>query len=296
MTPESKSRRKYLAINPSDQAWGLAINSVGRQSISEKEEYPPQDHPTRYLFDTHKGRVLNEYQLLYITKGKGQFASVPSGVCQIKEGYMFLLFPGERHTYRPDESTGWNEYWIGFNGRIMDEWVQNGFFSKEHPVFNIGVNDEIISMYKKAIMIADAQEANYQQILAGIVCNLVSMAIYLSRNRDFNKSDISSQINLAKAAVHDNISTITGEAMAETACMSYSKFRKIFKEYTGFAPSQYIQDVRVNMAKEFLTNTSRSIKEIAFELGYENKDYFFTAFKKVAGMTPTEYRKLTQGI
>ena len=146
------------------------------------------------------------------------------------------------------------------------------------------------------IMIADAQEANYQQILAGIVCNLVSMAIYLSRNRDFNKSDISSQINLAKAAVHDNISTITGEAMAETACMSYSKFRKIFKEYTGFAPSQYIQEVRINMAKEMLTNTSRSIKEIAFELGYENKDYFFTAFKKVAGMTPTEYRKLTQGI
>ena len=296
MTTDTKSRRKYLTINPSDQAWGLAINSVGRQTISEKEEYPPQGHPTRYLFDTHKGRILNEYQLLYITKGKGQFASVPSGVCHIKEGYMFLLFPGERHTYKPDESTGWNEYWIGFNGKIMDEWVQNGFFSKEHPVFNVGVNDEIISMYKKAIMIADAQEANYQQILAGIVCNLVSMAIYLSRNRDFNKSDISSQINLAKAAVHDNISTITGETMAETTCMSYSKFRKIFKEYTGFAPSQYIQEVRVNMAKEFLTNTSRPIKEIAFELGYENKDYFFTAFKKVAGMTPSEYRKLTQGI
>ena len=296
MTTDTKSRRKYLTINPSDQAWGLTINSVGRQTISEKEEYPPQGHPTRYLFDTHKGRILNEYQLLYITKGKGQFASVPSGVCHIKEGYMFLLFPGERHTYKPDESTGWNEYWIGFNGKIMDEWVQNGFFSKEHPVFNVGVNDEIISMYKKAIMIADAQEANYQQILAGIVCNLVSMAIYLSRNRDFNKSDISSQINLAKAAVHENISTITGETMAETTCMSYSKFRKIFKEYTGFAPSQYIQEVRVNMAKEFLTNTSRSIKEIAFELGYENKDYFFTAFKKVAGMTPSEYRKLTQGI
>ena len=296
MTTDTKSRRKYLTINPSDQAWGLTINSVGRQTISEKEEYPPQGHPTRYLFDTHKGRILNEYQLLYITKGKGQFASVPSGVCHIKEGYMFLLFPGERHTYKPDESTGWNEYWIGFNGKIMDEWVQNGFFSKEHPVFNVGVNDEIISMYKKAIMIADAQEANYQQILAGIVCNLVSMAIYLSRNRDFNKSDISSQINLAKAAVHENISTITGETMAETTCRSYSKFRKIFKEYTGFAPSQYIQEVRVNMAKEFLTNTSRSIKEIAFELGYENKDYFFTAFKKVAGMTPSEYRKLTQGI
>ena len=120
-------------------------------------------------------------------------------------------------------------------------------------------------------------------------------AIYLSRNRDFKKSDISSQISIAKAAVHENISTITPESLAEITCMSYSKFRKIFKEYTGFAPSQYIQEVRVNMAKELLTNTSKSIKEIAFELGYENKDYFFTAFRKVSGMTPAGYRKLTRG-
>ena len=247
------------------------------------------------LFDTRKGRILNEYQLLYITKGKGEFSSGPSGHCQIKEGCMFLLFPGERHTYRPDQATGWNEYWIGFNGVIMDEWVRNGFFSKENPVFNVGVNEEIISLYKKAIMIADAQEANYQQALAGIVCNLVSMAIYLSRNMDFNRSDISVQINTVKAAVYENISTITPERLAEIICMSYSKFRKIFKEYTGFAPSQYIQEVRVNMAKELLTNTSKSIKEIAYELGYENKDYFFTSFRKVSGMTPAGYRRMTKG-
>lgn len=295
MTLDSESRKKYLTINPFDQSWGLAINSVGRQNIAENEEYPPQGHPTRYLFDIQKGRILNEYQLLYITKGKGLFSSEPSGLCQIREGSMFLLFPGERHTYRPDESTGWNEYWIGFNGAIMDEWVRNGFFTKENPVFNVGVNEEIISLYKKAIMIADAQEANYQQALAGIVCNLVCMAIYLSRNKDFNSSNISAQINSAKIAVHENISTITPEELARLVCMSYSKFRKIFKEYTGFAPSQYIQEVRINMAKEMLTNTSRSIKEIAFELGYENKDYFFTVFKKVVGITPANYRSHTQG-
>ena len=49
------------------------------------------------------------------------------------------------------------------------------------------------------------------------------------------------------------------------------------------------------MAKELLTNTSKSIKEIAFELGYENKDYLFTAFRKVSGMTPAGYRKMTRG-
>lgn len=289
------TRRKYLTINPNDQKWGLTIHSVGHQSISENEVYPPQVHPTRYLFNIDNGRILNEYQLLYITKGRGMFSSESSGRSQVKEGYMFLLFPGEWHTYRPDPETGWNEYWIGFDGKIMDEWVKDGFFPKENPVFNIGLNEDIISMYKRAIIIAEAQEASYQQALSGITCNLISMALYLSRNRDFNKSDIASQISQAKIAVHDNISAVTPEELARITCMSYSKFRKIFKEYTGFAPSQYIQEVRITMAKELLTNTSKSIKEIAIELGYENKDYFFTVFKKVTGSTPVNYRKYTQG-
>ena len=289
------SKKKYLTINPADQLWGISINSVGNQSISENEVYPPQEHPTRYLFNVDNGRTLNEFQLLYITKGKGKFCSKSGGKHSIREGHMFLLFPGEWHTYMPDKETGWNEYWIGFNGKIMEEWVKTGFFSKENPLFNIGMNEEIITLYKRAMIIADAQEANYQQALAGIACNLLSMAIYLSRNRDFNKHDISSQINAAKAAVHEHISSITPESLAQSTCMSYSKFRKIFKEYTGFAPSQYIQEVRINMAKEMLTNTSKSIKEIAFELGYENKDYFFTVFKKTTGMTPINYRQYTQG-
>ena len=295
MIYSSNNRKNYLTINSADQKWGLAINSVGHQSIAENEVYPPNAHPTRYLFNVENGRTLNEYQLLYITKGRGTFCSKSAGKFSVKEGHMFLLFPGEWHTYKPDENTGWNEYWIGFNGRIMEDWVKEGFFSKESPVFNVGLNEELISLYKRAIMIADAQEANYQQALSGIVCNLVSMALYLSRNKDFNSSDISAQINSAKIAVHENVSTITPEELARLVCMSYSKFRKIFKEYTGFAPSQYIQEVRINMAKEMLTNTSRSIKEIAFDLGYENKDYFFTVFKKVVGTTPANYRSHTQG-
>ena len=292
---DSKIRKKYLTINPDDMKWGMVVNSVGRQSIAENEVYPPSNHPTRYLFDAKKGRVLNEYQLLYIVKGKGTLATQSCGQRTIHEGQMFLLFPGEWHTYRPDESTGWHEYWISFNGKIMDERVRDGFFFKESPIFNIGLNEDIITLYKRALIIADAQEANYQQALTGIVFNLVSMAIYLSRNKDFEKSDIAYRITQSKIAVSENISTVTPESLAQIACMSYSKFRKIFKEYTGFAPSQYIQEVRMSIAKELLTNTSKSIKEIALELGYENKDYFFTVFKRVTGTTPISYRDFSQG-
>lgn len=226
MANDTKIHKNYLTINPIDQSWGLYVNSVGHQSISENEVYPPQGHPTRYLFNTQTGRILNEYQLLYITKGRGRFSSKSSGNIQISEGHMFLLFPGEWHTYMPSKDTGWNEYWIGFNGKIIEDWVKNGFFSKESPIFNIGFNEEIIALYKRAILIADAQEANYQQALSGIASNIISMAIYLSRNRDFSRSNIVDQINNAKIAVYENIRTIAPEALAEISCMSYSKFRK----------------------------------------------------------------------
>lgn len=292
---EHKVRRKYMTISATDQQWGLAVTSVGFQSVSENESYPPQKHPSRYLFSPQHGRILHEYQLLYITKGQGRFMSKSMGVVQVKPGDMFLLFPGEWHNYSPDADVGWNEYWVGFNGGIVDNWVKGGFFRIDAPVMNVGLSEELISLYKCAILIAEAQEANYQQALAGIVCNLMSMAVYMSRNRNFEKSNLATLMNVAKVMVHENFDRITPEEMAASVCMGYSKFRKIFKEYTGFSPLQYIQEVKMGVAKEMLTNTSRTIKEIAYELGYENKDYFFTVFRKLSGMSPLSYRKLTQG-
>ena len=77
--------------------------------------------------------------------------------------------------------------------------------------------------------------------------------------------------------------------------MGYSNFRRLFKEYTGLSPAKYIQEVRFSRTKEALTNSDRSIKEIAYDMGFDNYEYFFTAFRRLAGMTPAEYRALTQG-
>lgn len=121
------------------------------------------------------------------------------------------------------------------------------------------------------------------------------MAIYLSCNKVFNESDIASKINQATISIMENISTVTPETLAAEICMGYSNFRKIFKKYTGFAPLQYIQEVKINLAKEMLTHTNKTIKEIALELGFENNDYFFTDFRRTAGVTPVNYRKITQG-
>lgn len=290
---------KYLAVNPNDLKWGVAVNSVGYQEISAGSDYPPpSEHPTRYLFSARTGRVLSEYQLLYITQGRGVFFCETLGrnkAVNVNAGNMFLLFPGEWHNYYPDRHTGWKEYWIGFNGDFAEMVVDRKFFSKEKPIFDVRLHEDIVNLYHNAISAANAQESGFQQVLGGIVSMLLSLAYFYDRNALFQESETTGKISQAKIMIYDNYTTVSPEEIASKLCLSYSSFRKAFKEYTGFSPARFINEVKMNRAKELLTNTSMSIKEISFKVGYNNHDYFFTAFKHMTGMTPAQYRAVTTG-
>ena len=287
---------KYIIANEKDISWGLTVNSVGYQSIGKNDPYPPDNHPTRYLFSTDKGRILEEYQLLYIVGGKGQFSSAHQKTVDLKEGTIVLLFPGEWHNYKPNRNTGWNEYWMGFNGVNMDKRIENGFFQKEKPIFNVGIQEELVRIYKKAIETARVQPTGFQQMLAGLVNYILGFIYSLDRQSSFEELKVGNAIDKAKLIMFENYATsIAPEEIAAEVCMSYSWFRRIFKQYTGFAPAQYIQALRIQKGKELLTNTLLTVQEISYEIGFENADHFSALFKRKSGMTPIEYRNFTQG-
>ena len=84
---------KYLIVNDMDQKFGLWVNTVGFQSIQPDSPYPLKDHPSGYFFNAQKGRVLREYQLVYITKGRGLFSSETTPEKQVCKGRLMVLFP-----------------------------------------------------------------------------------------------------------------------------------------------------------------------------------------------------------
>ena len=296
MTEDISIHIKYLIANEQDLLWGLTVNTVGFQDVAPDSKYPMGDHPTRYLFSIEKGRVLEEYQLLYITQGEGKFTSTHQKTISVREGNMFLLFPGEWHNYSPDKSTGWNEYWIGVQGVNIDNRIHNGFFNKNKPVFNVGIREEIVQLYKQAIDIAREQRTGFQQMLAGIVNHLLGYAYSHDKYSLFEDLKVTNQINKAKIIMLENFETsILPEEVANRVNMSYSWFRRIFKQYTGFAPAQYILELKIQKSKELLTNTVLTSQEIAFAVGFDNSDYFCSTFKRKTGYTPIKYREFTQG-
>lgn len=209
---------------------------------------------------------------------------------------MFLLFPGEWHNYMPNKESGWEEFWIGFQGSHIDYWTASEFFTREKPIYNVGIDNAIIQLYQQAIQVAIEQKSGFQQILSGIVNFLLGLAYSYDKNYVFETSEILSQINRAKIIITERFKEVKPKLIADELNMSYSNFRKIFKEYTGFAPAQYIQEMKLSKAKELLTNSTMPIKEIAYLMGFENHEYFFTAFKKKNRVTPAQYRHMTQGI
>lgn len=76
------------------------------------------------FFNTQKGRVLREYQFVYITKGRGVFSSENTPEKPLCRGRLIVLFPGQWHTYHPYRQTGWNEYYIGFEGPVIDNLMK----------------------------------------------------------------------------------------------------------------------------------------------------------------------------
>ena len=283
---------KYLLANDRDALWGLTVSTVGYEEIAPGDPYPTRGHADGYYFTIDKGRELNEYQLLYLTEGEGVFHSASVNEARLGEGDLFLLFPGEWHSYHPLPQRGWKSYWIGFRGKNIDDRVSNGFLSPKHPIYHVGFSDAIVRLYRDAYDTAITEAAYSQQLLAGIVNHLIGMMYMLERNIELNKDQSHvTLINRGRLRIRESLeSSLTIQQIAEELGVSYSNFRKLFKEYTGLSPATYQQDLRLQRAKELLTTSDISIKEIAYRLNFESPDYFSTKFKAKTGRRPSELR------
>lgn len=286
-------KSKYLLATERDLQWGLTVSTVGYEEILPEESYPTRGHADGYYFHLDKGRELNEYQLLYITEGEGVFHSHSVKEAPLHEGDLFLLFPGEWHSYHPVKEVGWKSYWIGFKGKNMDDRVKAGFLGPQKPIYHIGFSADIVAIYEQALKSANEEKAFSQQLMAGIVNHLIGLMYSLERNIELNKNqghvDL---VNRARLRIREELEgSLTIQQIAEELGTSYSNFRKLFKEYTGLSPATYQQDLKLQRAKELLTTTDMSIKEIAYQLNFDSPDYFSAKFKVKTGRKPSEYRK-----
>ena len=282
---------KYLTSSREDENWGIFLTTGGSLNISPQSEYPSQKHPGGYFFTWENGRVLQEYQLNYITEGAGILENT-HGMFELKEGDVMVTFPGEWHRYKPNKKTGWTENYIGFNGPAVSFFLTHKLFDPKSPVIQTGNHEEILDGFLRIFELIKAEPPGFQQIASGLVVKTLGFLVAFQKQKEFSGKEIAGIIEKARFDMRNNVDNqFDLENFADENNIGYSYFRRMFKNFTGISPRQYFLQLKIMRARELLLTTDKSIKEISYQLCFDSIYYFSRFFKQKTGMSPSEFRK-----
>ncbi|WP_166239735.1 response regulator [Paenibacillus turpanensis] len=117
------------------------------------------------------------------------------------------------------------------------------------------------------------------------------LAYMLSVIREERERRNGNVIDRAIRFIHDRYKEeLSMEEAAEHVNLSPYYFSKMFKTQIGATFIDYLTDLRITEAKRLIAQQELSLKEICYEVGYRDPNYFSRVFKKVTGVTPSEYR------
>ncbi len=288
---EKRNFSTYLTWSAEDERWQLVCVDVGAAEVPPRSPYPASSlsHPAGHR-TVATGRTVHEYQLVYVTRGRGELRV--DGLAEalpIREGSVLLVLPGVRHAYRPDPETGWNERWVGFKGPWADALRAEGLLSAAEPLFQPGLDERLLGLFEDLFAVVTAQEPFYQVRAGSLVMRLI--AEILARSRGAAQEDDSGRlVERAKFLLAEKVyGSVSVDGVAEALGLSQARFSETFKAYTSLTPYQYFIQLKVNRAKELLALGECSVKEAAFRLGFDDPYYFSRLFKKKTGTSPSEW-------
>ncbi|GMQ58581.1 response regulator [Vallitalea sediminicola] len=110
--------------------------------------------------------------------------------------------------------------------------------------------------------------------------------------KEYKQNKVSKLIMNAKDYIDKYFSNeITLEEVSKVISISPQYFSRLFKEETGYNFIEYLTNIRIKKSKSLIKNSNKTIKEICYEVGYNDPNYFSRLFKKIVGISPTEYQK-----
>lgn len=268
-------------IDIKDKSKPLIVTSCGTYHLFTRPKLP-----------TWRPRGRLDFQLLYIAAGKAHFHFDGKEEI-ITAGHMVLYRPKEPQKYEYYGEDQTEVYWIHFTGSNVKNLLRSYGLTDDKRVFYCGSDLEYQNHFRAMIQELQMCKDDYTEMLEIHLRQIfIMLHRYFKTSSKMNNSQITEEIDKATMFFNEHYNEdIRIDEYAEAHNMSTSWFIRNFKQYTGSTPMQYILSIRIYNAEALLKNPQYNITEIANIVGYDNPLYFSRIFKKVKGLSPSEYRK-----
>lgn len=150
--------------------------------------------------------------------------------------------------------------------------------------------EEIIAIMEEAIRVVDEQEEENKKIVYDK--NMFAQTHF--KNLEHVRTSVVQEEILQYIQTH-YVEDISMQDVADAMNYSNAYFCKLFKQNFDQSFTTYLTAYRVDKAKQLLVDVTINVKEISDKVGYKDSNYFAKVFKRVVGVTPSEYRNIVLG-
>lgn len=205
-----------------------------------------------------------------------------------------IMAPGKSQHYYVEKNGSWTHYFMHIDGENCRKFFS---FMIDKRGYSFDITEKTADFLTEKFEEIIQREYVYFDFEVFIAKTIYDILIALiedlheSNMTDFSKKSrmVSDVISYIYANYNDRALTL--KEISNRLYVSEEHLIRVFKREMNMTPYKFLKSIRLNMACNLLIYGSKTIKEVAYEVGYSSVGGFNAQFKQVYGMTPVEYRK-----
>lgn len=249
-----------------------------------------RERESTYYWDGMR-RGNREFGVIQLTLGGLGVLEHDGSYAQVTTGDVFYIrVPSEHRYFLPESSPEWEFVYVVVYG-METMRILRTIDSLGGPVIRVNGESWLPALINDIFEYALRSSDPSAPLISSFAYRLIMLLSHevSSRHRD---SVTAAALNIGKRFARDNFAIDIGvEDMAQAADLSRSHFSRRFRESEGVSPREYLEHIRIKHSMSLLAQHEIRVKEVADRCGFRDENYFTRVFKRVSGMTPTQYRR-----
>lgn len=267
------SRLYINTVSSKAQEMFYYLNSIGHYYCT-----------TEYLVEREH---FDNFLVMLLKSGSGTLTT-PSGTYPFQKDQIVLVDCYEKHQYTC--TSDMEIYWLHFDGQSSRKYVEE-IFAKVGPVIDVKNPYLFESIIHRLYNVFESEKGMVEAQIAQSIFSLLT-EIYVEAVYNIDHAEKQTLIDDILNYIGKNLANdLTVDELSKKVSLSKYYFTRLFKAETGFTPYEYILNARINASKFYLRSAPYlRVKEICFFCGFSSESNFCNTFKRLEGVTPSEYR------